>query len=73
VDEQATEPRLEVVRVADRSNVQPRGEQGVLDGGPEELVERGRRELGERVAFAVPCSDDEIVLHRGDDHFVTVR
>ncbi len=59
-DKQSAEPRLEPIGLAYRSNVEPGGQQRILDGiggavviaqnqasRPEELVERGRRQLRE--------------------------
>jgi hypothetical protein len=77
VNEQPAKPRLKPIRFANRTNVEPGRQQCVLDrigsavvvakdqaGSPEELVERGRRELRERLAVAAPGSIDELWLHR---------
>jgi hypothetical protein len=76
VDEQPAKPSLKPIRFANRSNMEPSRQQRILNGvcstvlvakdqagRPEELVERGRRELRERLAVAAPGSIDELWLH----------
>jgi hypothetical protein len=77
MDEQPMEPGIESIGVADRANVQPGGQERLLDGigrpvvaaqdQPRcsmQLIERIRGERREGVVIAVPGAKDEVSLHR---------
>ena len=77
VDEQTVEPGVESVGIANRADVQPGGQERVLDGIGRSVVtsqdqpcrsmqaiERTRGERGEGVVVAVSGAEDEVSLHR---------
>jgi hypothetical protein len=77
VDEQSMEPGVEAIGVTDGADVEPGGHERLLDGigcavvaakdqprGPVQPIEGTRGERREGVVVAVPCSKDEVSLHR---------
>jgi hypothetical protein len=77
VDEQPMEPGGEAVRVPNGADVQPGGEERLLDGigrqvvasqdqprGSVEPIERSHGERRESVMVAIPRAKDEVSLHR---------
>jgi len=75
-DEDPVEPGVEAIRIAERPDVEPRGDERVLDrilgpiviaddepGHAEEALDRARSKLREGVVIAFPGPDDEVSLH----------
>ena len=76
VHEQSTQPGVEAIRVAQRGQITPGTDEGVLDrvrrpiripdhepGGRVEPGDRGACQLGEGVMIALPRSLHEVSLH----------
>ena len=75
-DEDPVQPGVEAIRIAERPDVEPRGDERVLDrilgpiviaddepGHAEEALDRARSKLREGVVIAFPGPDDEVSLH----------
>ena len=75
-DQDPMEPGVETVRIAERPDVEPRGDERVLDrilgpiviaddepGDPEQPLDRARSKFGEGVVIAFPGPEHEVSLH----------